>query len=275
MSDIDSRLEAALRSIFFPLARVLLRSGLSVRPVIRVIKDAFVDAAISEHGKNGKPASISRASELTGLTRREIRTIINEERDKKVRLNLFQPDEAAVLTRWHSSPEYADEHGQPRKLDPGPGPGSFAELVEQTIGDVPVADSLRRLQDRGSVEVDDDGHIVMLKRDWHVGGDLPVLLRDTLGTLASTVNFNNTHPPEQGRCQRVAYTMKADPEKLLVIRRMLRERIIRFTEEIDDQLTSVEARDIDSPADIPESDSGKLGVGAYLFEIESPAHPGD
>jgi len=270
LSDIEPRLEAALRSIFFPLARVLVRNGLSVRPVIRVIKDAFVDAAVSEHGKNGRPASISRASELIGLTRKEIRTIINEEFDKKIRLSLFHADEAALLARWNSSPNFADDRGQPEKLKPGPGPDTFADLVKQSMGDVSVSDTLRRLEERECVAVDDEGRISMLKRDWNVASDLPILLRDTLGTLSSTVDFNDTHIPEDGRCQRVAYTISANPENLLVIRRMLRSRIVRFTEEVDDQLTSFEISIDELDTNSAVAETGKLGVATYYFEIDSP-----
>lgn len=269
MSDLDPRLEAALRKMFFPFARVMLRHGLDVKPIIRILKAGFVDAAISEHGKNGKPASISRASELIGLTRKEIREIVNEELQKKLVHTKFSGDEATLLAYWNSDPRFASSDGQPKVLEIGPGPGTFADLVEQSIGNISLDDTIRRLQESECASVDSDGRITLLKRDWNVSEDLPRLLRDTFGTLATTVDYNDARTDEFGLCQRISFTVRADPKKVVVTKRMLRNRIIRFIEEVDDQITGIEVHDNSAEDDLSNPDLGKLGVAAYLFEIEA------
>jgi len=269
VSDIDPRLEAALRLIFFPFARLLLRNGLGVKPVIRILKEAFVDAAITEHGRNGKPASITRASEIIGLTRKETRTIRNElsnmPRYSTYDSDIYGADVAMVLAHWNATSMFANDRGLPKVLEAGPGPGTFADLVEQSTGVTSFQDVLRRLEDRGCVAVDNDGQISLIKRDWNVSSDLPRLLRDTLGTLASTVNRNSLLGPENGLTQRIAFTMKAHPDKMAVCQRMLRSRIIRFIEEVDDQVTAIEVQEGEPGCELGESELGKFGVGAYLF----------
>ena len=72
MSSIDSDLDAALRSVFYPLANLMVRDGIAVRPVIQVLKEAFVAAAVNVHGRDDRPASTSKAADIIGLTRKEV-----------------------------------------------------------------------------------------------------------------------------------------------------------------------------------------------------------
>lgn len=204
MTDIDPRLEAALRSVFNPLASLLLKSGIGTRPVIQILKEAFVDAAISEHGKNGNPANISTAARITGMSRKTIRQMRSLDPDSE-EIEMFSPSSGGrLLAFWNANREFHDRQGRPMSLNLGPGAGTFADLVEKSIAAKDVDEILSRLIKNGCVEIGSDGRVSMLQRDWPIASDVPRLLSD-LGTLASTLNSNCDSDPRDSLTQRTAF----------------------------------------------------------------------
>lgn len=267
MSIVSPELQAALRSVFDPLARLLLRSGIGVRPIISILKQSFVDAAISEHGVNGKPASISKASEITGLTRKEVRDIRDQLGHDSRKIDLEPEGESHILAFWHSNTNFLDERGNPRTLQFGPGAGTFVDLVDRSTGNKSYSRVLERLVARRCVKQHSDGRLSMLRRDWVITSDVPRLLED-LGYCANTVNKNWSITLDEGLCQRTAYSSRIDPKDLVVCRRNLRARITSFIEEIDDQLTSAEIQEGHPDYDSCHLENSKIGVSAFYFEIE-------
>lgn len=62
------------------LSRVLLRHGMSFAAFEIIDKRIDVDVALSEFSSSGKKPSISRASILSGLTRKEVQRLVAEGR---------------------------------------------------------------------------------------------------------------------------------------------------------------------------------------------------
>lgn len=58
-------------SVLVPVARFLLRCGVSFREFEELARTAFVDVARDEYGIRGRPANISRISVVTGISRKE------------------------------------------------------------------------------------------------------------------------------------------------------------------------------------------------------------
>ena len=58
-----------------PMARILLRFGVSYKDFNEIVKTAFVDVASADYGIRGRPTNISRVAVMTGMTRKEVRRI--------------------------------------------------------------------------------------------------------------------------------------------------------------------------------------------------------
>ena len=142
MSDgIQARMLGSLYACLVPIARILLRYGITFRQFAEIGKAAFVREAYAETDDRGRKANGSRVSVRTGLSRKEVRRL----RDKVLRvsgaLERSHADHsgppARVLHAWHSDAEYLESGGGPLTLQiDGDGP-SFNSLVRAVAGDVP------------------------------------------------------------------------------------------------------------------------------------------
>jgi hypothetical protein len=76
--------------------------------------------------------------------------------------------------------------------------------------------------------------------------------------LASTIAYNSNPETKEPRIQRIAESEDTTEEERLHLRRVLRDRIAAFTEEIDDLFPRTDAKRIDRRR--------RVGVGVYYYE---------
>ena len=74
---LRSEIIAACLRLLRPLARIMLRHGLSTYDFSRIANIAFVRAAGDILREQGKPVSFSRVSAITGLHRHVVSDIVN------------------------------------------------------------------------------------------------------------------------------------------------------------------------------------------------------
>lgn len=140
-------LDRVLR-VLQPLARLLLHNGVTYTVLAGALKRVFLDAARQELAARGMPGTDSAVSLLSGLHRRDVRTLSREmpaaDAAPPSRLGLA----AQVVARWMNDAEFRDAAGASRVL-PKSGPGaSFDALVGGLSRDVrpkAVLDELLRL----------------------------------------------------------------------------------------------------------------------------------
>lgn len=223
-----------------PLARIMLRHGLSTYDFARIANIAFVRAAGDILREQGKSVSFSRVSAITGLHRHVVSDIVNsadsdrtaEATEKDYRRNRL----ARVLTGWYESPRYTDPDGRPLVLAAdGPAP-SFATLVREFSGDIYPGIILDELLEVGAVAVQENGCIRSLSRRYTSGGTDPAALQH-LGNVArdvfSTLEHNFTRPPDQRLYDDSVVSMHLDRAALPLFRRLMRQRGAAFLEDIE------------------------------------------
>lgn len=232
-------LTACLR-LLRPLARIMLRHGLSTYDFARIANIAFVGAAGDILREQGKPVSFSRVSAITGLHRHVVSDIVNsadsgetaESREKDYRRNRL----ARVLSGWYESPRYTDTDGKPLALAADGPPPSFASLVQEFSGDIYPGIILDELLEVGAVSVLEDGRIRSLSRRYTSGGTDPAALQH-LGNVArdvfNTLEHNLATPPEQRLYDDSVVSMHLDRAALPLFRRLMRQRGAAFLEDID------------------------------------------
>ena len=71
-SAIQDRVISATGACLRPIARVLLRCGVSYRQFADMAKEAFIEEALSERDSRGRRANTSRVSVRTGISRKEV-----------------------------------------------------------------------------------------------------------------------------------------------------------------------------------------------------------
>ncbi len=265
---LRAEIAAACLRLLRPLARIMLRHGLSTYDFSRIANIAFVRAAGDILREQGKPVSFSRVSAITGLHRHVVSDIVNSPdidsakpgSDKDYRRNRL----SRVLTGWFESPLYTDDEGKPLLLAvDGPEP-SFASLVRAFSGDIYPRIILDELIEVGAVRVLKDGSVRAVARRYTTGGAEPAAIqhlgstaRDVLGTL----EHNLGAPPERRHYDDSAVSVRLDPTALPLFRRLLRQRGAAFLEDIDGWVSEHEKPD--------DPNSVRAGVIVQMFvEVE-------
>ena len=266
MRETDERLLRALRTLFRPLANVLLKNKIGIGPVIEQLKLSFVQSARANHGRSGKPATVNMISQLTGLSRKHVSTLLSEADQDPFYEPIVPPVGSEVLHVWVSDANYLDKTGLPSPLELGPGRRSFQSLVEKCVERDDVKSTIADMLQSDSVQLRPDGKIEMVERRYSINSDLPRMIFSGLYSLAGTIDKNWDRGEGEGFVQRQATTTRLDPEKVAVVRRIARERVARLMEEIDDMLCGYELEGDAAVSDANDSDARELGIGAYYFE---------
>ena len=246
-----------------PVARFLLRIGISYNEFSEVSKMAFIKVGAEDYGIRGRPTNTSRISAMTGISRREV-TRLRES------LNEYDVDPRAdlspigdVLHHWYTNSTYVTDEGFPKPLPySGSGP-SFESLISHSGVDVPAGAMRVELIRCGAVSESEDCLLLPTRRQAVPDPlDLKLLtsISFNLRALASTIahNSNPTRSPDAGWIERFVQSPPVSDGERIVFRQVLRKRIEEFSEAIDDGFSSIGTG--------AENDSGRIGVGVYYYE---------
>jgi hypothetical protein len=147
-----------------PLARLLIRHGVAYPAFAQALKSEFLAAAQQELRERGMAQTDSALSLLSGVHRRDVRSLTRGAASEPA----VEPQQplglaAQVAARWMHEAEYLDAEGRPRVL-PRSSPG-FDKLVAEVSQDVrprAVLDEMLRL---GVVSLDPNEGLVSLKAE--------------------------------------------------------------------------------------------------------------
>jgi hypothetical protein len=134
--------------MLLPIARMLLRSGFGAGELISASKQASVKAALIEVIPLGSRVNVSRLSVATGLTRKDISTLLGRSLKAKSPPTKSTLEQRAwrVLRAWHSDPNYRDRRGRLAALPFAGKQKTFSSLVRTYGGDVTPRSVLRELE---------------------------------------------------------------------------------------------------------------------------------
>jgi len=155
---------ACVLKVMRPLARLLLKNGVTYTAFAQALKPVFLQAAQDELNRLGRPTTDSAASLLSGVHRRDVRNLTRlapavDQAAAREPLSLV----TQVVARWLSEPALLYADGKARTLERGAAADGFDQLVTKVSSDVrprAVLDELLRL---GAVEETLEG-IRMLDR---------------------------------------------------------------------------------------------------------------
>ncbi len=255
-----------------PVARILLRHGISFRELSELAKKVYVDVATDEFGVDGRPTNVSRVALLTGMTRRDVRKVrlgTDEEEQRSIsRTNIC----ARVLSGWFQDPQFRDATGKPLPLPESGAHPSFHDLAKRYAGDIPVTATLKELKRAGAVSENDDGALVAKARDYMPGERNPAAPAavtrsgSVLEDIGNTVDWNLVRSKDDApRFERRATNINIGHDSIEDFRAFVNCEGQAFLERVDAWLTDHEVPDTQQqPAEVL-----RLGLGLYWIQDEN------
>ncbi|MEX0604965.1 MAG: DUF6502 family protein [Marinobacter sp.] len=277
MNESDTKpLHRALARILRPLARLLLRNGVSFGEFSELVKQAYVEAAFEDFRDSRRKPTDSRAAVLTGLTRKEIKRLRELTRNESVqRVSRLHINRASrVVSGWVRDKHFQDAEGEPAMLG-FDGPNSFSELVKRYSGDMTPRAVLDELVRVGVVEHTDK--LILRKKAYIPTGDDQETLHifgEDVGDLISTVDHNltTTQPVRPPMYQRTLTYDNIPPEIIYKWRAHAAQKSQELLETLDRWLAPYD-RDISQriPGNIASPvDNGSVRTGVSVFYFEDP-----
>lgn len=265
MSFATRPLEQAIARLLRPLCRLMLRNGVSFGAFGEIAKRTYVDVAMSEFTLPGKKPSISRASILTGLTRKEVQRLVAEADGGGPQAGEHYNRATRVLTAWLRDPDFQDG-GQPRAL-PVDGDRSFVALVRRHSGDMPARAMLDELQRVGAVRRRDDGQVELVTRAYvpqHGAAEKLHILGTDVSDLIDTIDHNLQHGAAHPRFQRKVLYHGIPPDAAADFRALAAREAQALLERLDAWLAD---RDDAAPG------APRVRVGLGIHAIETAVQP--
>jgi len=258
----------AYQVLLGPLIRILLRQGISYGEFSEIAKAVYVEVALKDFRVAGRKATRTRVAVMTGLTRKEVKRVIDEAVKDRYEPKSKYSRLGRVLVGWHTDTDFTGPYGLPLELQYEtniPDEPTFTELVKRHSGDMSPRSILDELIRVGAVRETDTGWYRVLRREYITdaqGRDTFERTGFTVRNFINTVDFNMMKPaPGKGRFER--HVFPADGLKAEDVPKFdafLRERCQTLLEELDNWLAKLQ---------IPEAKKGDdvihTGVGIYHY----------
>jgi len=264
----DLTLQAAIARLLRPLVRLLLRHSVPFGAFQEIAKRAYVEAAMEDFALPDRKPSASRASVLTGLTRKEVQRLLDEDPPRAAgAADTTDPRynrAARVMTAWTRDPDFHDAKGRARPLE-ATGDAGFAELVRRYSGDIPARAVLDELLRVGAVRERADGLLVPSARAYvPQGGQAEKfeILGTDVASLIDTIDHNLQHGADDPRFQRKVLYHSIDVEDLPAFRKLSAAQAQALLEKLDAWLAERDA----APSARADAPRARVGLGIYHIE---------
>lgn len=248
-----------------PLARILLRHGMSCLEFEEISRWVFVDVSLRDSEfalPNRNRPFKSRAAILTGLSRKEVMRLAQMPPPEERAAIPSRNRAVRVIAGWMTHNDFVDDDGQPRELAVSKGQRSFADLVRLYSGDVPHRAILDELMQNGLVEKL-PGDKLRLSVDSGDHQQLDEELQQaglSLGGLLDTLERNQHTDGGEPLPQQCLIPVSVPGNVLPDVRDFIRTETEAFSRRIGEYLGDYAASgDTGSPP-------SRVGVGVYYFE---------
>jgi hypothetical protein len=263
-------MQTAVAQLLRPLFRLLLRNGMSFGAFEEIAKKTFVDVALHDFSIPGKKPSISRASILSGLSRKEVQRLIAEPVLPDANALERHNRAARVITGWIRDPEFLNANRKPRTLE-AQGPVSFETLVKRHSGDMPTRAVLDELVRVGAVHRREDGRFDLLVRAYvpqqGVNEKMAILGTD-VADLISTIDHNLQHGTDNPWFQRKVMYQTMPADVVPAFKKLSSTQAQALLEKLDRWLAS-QAKDTPNEPTLPPgaiAPKVRIGLGIYYVE---------
>lgn len=252
---------SAVQKLMRPLVRILIRNGVAYGALAELIRKVYVDVAYDEFSPEEKKQTISRVSALTGLTRKEVKRLVETEQTDSTSSQERYNRAVRVIGGWLKDKRFQDGNGKPAELPVEGKRKSFTLLVKDYSGDIPTRAMLSMLEEAGSAKIV-KGRVRLVRHAYVPGGDAVEMIR-ILGTdvaeLISTIDHNLTADQDNLLFQRKVSYDNINPDSLIKLKKMSFKKAQTLLEQLDRQYAGNELDE--------DGDRGKtISMGIYFYE---------
>jgi hypothetical protein len=258
-------LSTAIYALMRPLARILIRNGVTFQSFSDIAKRAFVDVGMNQFAIDGRKQTISRVAVLTGLSRKEVQRVLGEGMQNDTETHERYNRASWVVAGWVRDRDFSSEEGKPATLSLEGGKG-FAELVKRYGGDVPARAVLDELLRVGAVRVLDSGRIKLVTRAYvprTSNLDKIAILGTDVADLIETIDHNLERGEREPYFQRKVMYDNVPTEAVPEFRVVSTEQLQALMEGMDKWLAK---HDRDMSPTVKGTGRMRVGVGIYYFE---------
>lgn len=172
---------ASLAGALLPLASLCIKSGHGVGHLVMAAKLASISVA-SENARIGNRLNHSRIAAITGLTRKEVRSLtrVSEESASSPVSQSHEQRTVRVIEGWRTDPAYLTDSGAPAALTVRGQQAGFPQLVRRYGGDVTPVAVLKELQRLGVVSKTRSNTVRLLRSSLR----LPTMGSDQIANFA-------------------------------------------------------------------------------------------
>src|ERR1700743_2936819 len=144
----------ALATLLRPMFRFLLKPSFPYSAFEAIAKRVYAQAAMEDFAVPGRKPSVSRASILSGLTRKEVNALLREPWNGLDPNSTHYNRASRVVSGWIRDPQFHDAAGAPRTL----------AMAGPDGGDGPPRAVLDELMRVGSLVARPDGRLELRQR---------------------------------------------------------------------------------------------------------------
>lgn len=258
-----------------PLAKALVKNGLTYPVFAQALKRVFLEAARGELEQSGKRVTDSALSLLSGVHRKDVR-VMNERSAPPEEPPRAWSLASEVITRWLTDPALQDSTGRPLRLplrgqDDEPSFERLSQSVSKDFHSRSVLDELQRL---GLVQVDDEtaaltGDLFLpsssfVDRAYFFGQNV----RDHVAACAMNLQEQDGEPPF---LEYAIYADKLSAESAHQLHVRARQLWLKAFRQVVADATTFEHKD---RALSPEQRAMRMRFGVYFYsEAMAPAQP--
>jgi hypothetical protein len=264
----SSSLISAVRHILRPLVKLLLTHSITFPFLSNLLKSIYVEVATEEFRLQGKPQTDSRISLLSGVHRKDVKTL----RPERIHEQTIPPSvslSAKLVKLWTSDPQRLDETGRHRplpKLMSEGGGASFEGLVSSVSKDIRSRVILDEWLRTGVVKIDAEGRVCLNtepaskknnfdEKAYYIGQNL----HDHL--CAAAHNFDGQQPP---LLESSIQCNKLTPESIADLDAFTKKMGMQLLDAVTKHAAELEARDADKP-----DARQRMNFGIYFFNAEN------
>lgn len=176
-ANVKVHLLQALRLMLKPLVKLFISQGVTHAEFAEAAKEVYVEIALRNFETQGR-INKSRVAILTGLTRKEVKNVIDRALQTGPQDKMYSRPER-VLAGWYGDPTYTGPYGIPLELTYESGVGdepSFVGLVRTYSGDMAPRQMLNELLRSGSVVEVDNNRYKAVSRSYEPSALSPELI---------------------------------------------------------------------------------------------------
>jgi len=260
----SSSLISAVRHLLRPLVKLLLTHSVTFPFLSNLLKSIYVEVATEEFRLQGKPQTDSRISLLSGVHRKDVKTL----RPERIHEQTIPPSvslSAKLVKLWTSDPQRLDETGRHRplpKLMSEGGGASFEGLVSSVSKDIRSRVILDEWLRTGVVNIDAEGRVCLntepafKKNDfdekaYYIGQNL----HDHL--CAASHNLDGQQPP---LLESSVHCNKLTPGSIAELDALTNKLGLQLLDAVNKRAAELETRDADKP-----DAQQRMNFGIYFY----------